>query len=114
MQFSSHEFPFLSLHERRDRSNEFINSAIETALMLKGIFNLPLHALQICIDWLFSMMGVDLRSPNYTSISKRVRTLSVDYLQPPKNSVDNLVIDAYLCQSLWRRGMKGSQAWQRR
>lgn len=31
---------------RRGRSNEFSDSAIEMALMWKGIFNLPLRALQ--------------------------------------------------------------------
>jgi hypothetical protein len=79
---------------RRGRSNEFSDSAIETALMLKGIFNLPLRALQGFIDSLFSLMDVDLRSPNYTSISKRARTVEVNYRQPPKGSVAHLVIDA--------------------
>lgn len=59
---------------RRGRSNEFSDAAIETALMLKGIFNLPFRAPQGFIDSLFSLMDVDLRSPNYTSISKRART----------------------------------------
>lgn len=39
-------------------------------------------------------MDVDLRSPNYTSISKRARTVEVNYRRPPKGSVAHLVIDA--------------------
>lgn len=56
--------------DRRGRSKEFSDSAIETALMLKGIFNLPLRALQGFIDSLFNLRDADLRSLNYTRISK--------------------------------------------
>lgn len=37
----------------RGRSNEFSDIAIETALMLKGIFNLPLRALHVHITGIY-------------------------------------------------------------
>lgn len=109
-----------TLSGRRGRSNEFSDSAIETALMLKGIFNLPLRALQGFIDSLFSLMDVDLRSPNYTSISKRARTVEVNYRHPPKGSVAHLVIDAtgvkVFGEGEWKvrkHGSEGRRTWRK-
>ena len=45
-------------HGRRGRGFH----AIETALMLKGLFNLPLHALEGFINSLFKLMAVPLKS----------------------------------------------------
>ncbi|WP_373689595.1 transposase [Photobacterium pectinilyticum] len=45
-----------------ERYNYFSDFMLETALMLKGKFKLPLRALQGFIDSLFGLMGVDLVS----------------------------------------------------
>lgn len=74
------------LSGRRWRCNEFSDTAIETALMLKGIFNLPLRALQGFTDSLFELMDVELRSPNYSRISKRVRTINAKYRPQSRGS----------------------------
>ncbi|WP_435433659.1 transposase [Vibrio agarivorans] len=47
--------------------------------MIKGIFSLPLSALQGFIDSIFTLMNVPLRSPNYTSISMHLKTVPVKY-----------------------------------
>ncbi|AVV83763.1 transposase [Shewanella putrefaciens] len=47
--------------------------AIETALMIKGIFSLSLRALEGFLNSLFTLMNVPLTSPDYTSISKRAK-----------------------------------------
>jgi len=109
-----------TLSGRRGRSNEFSNTAIETALMLKGIFNLPLRALQGFIDSLFELMDVDLRSPNYSSISKRARTIDVKYRPQSRGPVAHLVIDAtgvkVFGEGEWKvrkHGSEGRRTWRK-
>ncbi len=58
-------------HGRRGRGFEFTEVAIENALIVKGVFSLPLRALQGFIDSIFTLMDVPLRSLNDSSISKR-------------------------------------------
>ncbi|MCY9879385.1 IS5 family transposase [Vibrio natriegens] len=83
-----------SHHGKRGRGFQFADTAIETALMIKGIFSLPLRALQGFIDSIFSLMNVPLRSPNYTSISKRSKTIQVKYKNKSKGSVRHIAIDS--------------------
>lgn len=49
----------------------------ETALMFKGVFSLSLFALQGFKDSIFTLMDIPLNSPDYTSISKRSKTVQV-------------------------------------
>ncbi|OWU16012.1 transposase, partial [Vibrio parahaemolyticus] len=81
-------------HGKRGRGFQFSDTAIETALMVKGIFSLPLRALQGFIDSIFALMNVPLRSPNYTSISKRSKTVQVKYKNKSKGSVRHIAIDS--------------------
>ncbi|RJG35767.1 IS5 family transposase, partial [Motilimonas pumila] len=81
-------------HGLRGRGFLFTDTAIETALMIKGIFQLPLRALQGFIDSIFSLMDVPLRSPNYTSISKRAKTVEVKYRAPSRGAVRHIAIDS--------------------
>ena len=81
-------------HGKRGRGFQFSDTAIETALMIKGIFSLPLRALQGFIDSIFTLMRVPLRSPNYTSISKRSKTVQVKYKNKSKGSVRHIAIDS--------------------
>ena len=60
-------------HGRRGRGFHYSDTAIETALMLKGLFNLPLRALEGFINSLFKLMAVPLKSPDYSCISNGPR-----------------------------------------
>ena len=55
-------------HGGRGRGFSYSDVAIETALMVKGIFNLSLRALEGFLNSLFKLMSVPLKSPDYTSI----------------------------------------------
>ncbi|WBA16829.1 IS5 family transposase [Salinivibrio proteolyticus] len=81
-------------HGKRGRGFTFTDGAIETALMVKGIFKLPLRALQGFLDSIFSLMDVPLKSPSYSCISKRAKTVEVNYRLPSCGPVAHLVIDA--------------------
>ena len=50
-------------HGRRGRSPLYTDQAICTALILKGIFKLPLRAVQGLLDSLFELMNVPLCAP---------------------------------------------------
>ena len=45
-------------HGRRGRGFNYSDTAIKTALMIKGLFNLPLRALEGFINSLFKLMAV--------------------------------------------------------
>lgn len=81
-------------HGNRGRGFQFTDVAIETALMIKGVFKLPLRALQGFIDSIFSLMDVPLKSPSYSCISKRAKTVEVHYRLPSRGPVAHVVIDA--------------------
>ena len=81
-------------HGRRGRGFHYSDSAIETALMLKAVFKLPLRALEGFINSLFKLMKVPLQSPDYSCISKRAKTVEIKYRIPSYGPVAHLVIDA--------------------
>lgn len=81
-------------HGRRGRGFHYSDSAIETALMLKAVFKLPLRALEGFINSLFQLMNVPLQSPDYSCISKRAKTVEIKYRLPSHGPVPHLVIDA--------------------
>ncbi len=62
--------------------------------MVKGIFKLPLRALQDFLDSIFGLMDVPLKSPSYSCISKRAKTVEVNYRLPSRGPVAHVVIDA--------------------
>lgn len=68
--------------------------AIETALMIKGIFSLSLRALEGFLNSLFTLMNVPLTSPDYTSISKRAKAVNVKYRNPSRGPIMHVVVDA--------------------
>ncbi|GGB21819.1 hypothetical protein GCM10007414_39010 [Agarivorans gilvus] len=62
--------------------------------MIKGVFKLPLRALEGFINSLFCLLKVDLKSPDYSCISKRAKTVEVNYRLPSQGPAAHLVIDA--------------------
>ena len=78
---------------QRGRDKQFSDSAITTALMIQAAFGLSLRQTQGFIDSIFALMGVELRSPTYSSISKRAKDVTID-IRRPKGPVAHLVFDA--------------------
>ncbi|WP_034281715.1 IS5 family transposase [Aeromonas salmonicida] len=81
-------------HGRRGRGFHYSDRAIETELMLKSVFKLPLRALDGFINSLFQLTDVPLQSPDYSCISKRPKQVNIQYRLPSKGQVAHLVIDA--------------------
>ena len=68
--------------------------AIETALMVKGIFNLSLRATEGFLNSIFQLLDVPLCSPDYSCISKRAKTVEVAYRNRSRGPITHLAIDA--------------------
>ncbi|WP_420788803.1 IS5 family transposase [Shewanella algae] len=81
-------------HGGRGRGFQFSDTAIETALMLKGIFKLSLRATEGFINSLFQLMKIPLIAPDYSCISKRAKTVNVKYRNPSRGAVAHVVVDA--------------------
>jgi len=100
-------------HGKRGRGFQFSDVAIETALMVKGVFSLPLRSLQGFIDSIFSLMNVPLRSPNYSSISKRAKTVEIKYRNLTRGAIRHIAIDStglkVFGEGEWKVKMHGSE-----
>lgn len=81
-------------HGRRGGGFQYSDTVIETALMIKGIFSLPLRALQGFIDSIFELLDVPLTSPDYTCISKRSKTVQVKYRNRSRGAIRHIAIDS--------------------
>jgi hypothetical protein len=81
-------------HGRRGRGYIYSDVAIETALVVKGVFNLSLRALEGFTNSVFHLMDVPLTSPSYNCISKRAKTVDIKYRAPSRGSVGHVVIDS--------------------
>ena len=81
-------------HGKRGRGFQYSDTAIETALMIKGIFSLPLRALQGFIDSIFELLDVPLTSPDYTCISKRSKTVQVKFRNKSRGAIRHIAIDS--------------------
>jgi len=81
-------------HGRRGRGYIYSDVAIETALVIKGVFNLSLRALEGFTNSIFQLMDVPLSSPSYSCISKRAKTVEVKYRAKSHGSVSHVVIDS--------------------
>jgi hypothetical protein len=67
--------------------------AITTVLVIKRVFRLTLRAAQDFIDSIFSLMNVPLRCPDYTSVSKRAKSVNVSFKTPTRGEIAHLAVD---------------------
>ena len=61
---------------RRGAQWKFSDSAIETALTLRLVFNLPLRQAEGLLRSILSLMSIDLEAPDHTTLSRRSQSLS--------------------------------------
>ncbi|WP_409161753.1 IS5 family transposase [Pectobacterium sp. B2J-2] len=78
----------------RGRPQRYSDLAITTVLMIKRIFRLTLRAAQGFIDSIFSLMSLPLRCPDYSSVSKRAKSVTVCFKAPSRGQIAHLVIDS--------------------
>ncbi len=81
-------------HGGRGRGHTYSDHAIQTALAIKGIFGLSLRASEGFINSIFELMAIDIKSPDYSCLSKRAKTVDVAYRLPARGPVMHLAIDS--------------------
>ena len=72
----------------------FPYTAIETALAIKEVFNLPLRATEGFLNSVFTLMDVPCRSPGYSYLSKRAKIVEVNYKKTSRGPIAHVVVDA--------------------
>ncbi|HHL2184321.1 TPA: IS5 family transposase, partial [Escherichia coli] len=78
----------------RGRPQRYSDLAITTVLVIKRVFRLTLRAVQGFIDSIFALMNVPLRCPDYTSVSKRAKSVNVSFKTSTRGEIAHLVIDS--------------------
>ena len=68
--------------------------AIETALTLRLLFHLPLRQAEGFLTSLCHLMGLDLRSPDHTTLSRRGQHLNLTRRRVPRRAALHLFIDS--------------------
>ena len=68
----------------RGAPSKYSDLAIETALTLRLLFHLPLRQAEGFLTSLFHLMGLDLRSPDHTTLSRRGQHLNLTPRATPK------------------------------
>jgi len=78
----------------RGRPQRYSDLAITTVLVIKRVFRLTLRAAQGFIDSIFALMDVPLYCPDYSSVSKRAKSVNVSFKTPTRGEIAHLVIDS--------------------
>lgn len=90
------------------RPYTYSDVAIETVLTIQAYLRLPLRALQGFIEAWFASAGLDLKCPDYTTLCRRRKTLTIRLRHTAAQGPLHLVVDA--------TGLKirGEGEWKRR
>lgn len=109
-----------STPERRGRPLHYTDMAITTVLMMKRVFNLSLRALQGFVDSIFTLMKLPLRCPDYSLVSRRAQTVSINIKTPTRGEIAHLVIDGtglkVFGEGEWKvkkHGAEGRRVWRK-
>lgn len=69
--------------------------AIQTALLIRSVFSLPLRSCQGFLTSVITLLGFDLEVPDYSTLCRRQRTLELPPVQiPPGHEPLHLVVDS--------------------
>ena len=104
----------------RGAQRKYSDVAIETALTLRLIFHLPLRQAEGLLTSLFVLMGLDLRSPDHTTLSRRGRHLDVTLRGGSRRGGLHLIIDStglsIAGEGEWaaaKHGGRGTRGWKK-
>ncbi|MCP5067636.1 MAG: IS5 family transposase [bacterium] len=104
----------------RGAQPKFSDLAIETALTLRLVFHLPLRQAEGFLRSVLRSMGLDLESPDHTTLSRRGQSLARDLRAVPNQGPIHLLIDssglAAFGEGEWaaaKHGAKGRRGWRK-
>ena len=79
---------------QRGAQYTFSEVAIQTALTLRLIYHLPLRQTEGFVASILVLMGLAIRVPDHTTLSRRQADLTVDWPLQPTDQPRHLVVDA--------------------
>ena len=79
---------------QRGRQNTFSDLAIQTALMVRLVYALPLRQTEGFLKSILALMGVVLRVPDHTTLCRRQGDLNVDLPVQSRHEPIHLVVDS--------------------
>lgn len=79
---------------RRGRRCIYADVAILCSLMLREVYHLPLRATQGLLSSLLHLLEVDLPIPHYSTLSRRARTLEVNFSLVARSGPRHLIVDS--------------------
>jgi len=105
---------------RRGAQRKFSDHAIETALTLRLVFNLPLRQAEGFLRSVLSLMSVELEAPDHTTLSRRSQDLHVDLHRVAVGKPIHLMVDStglsIVGEGEWaaaKHGRRGRRAWKK-
>ena len=103
----------------RGAQRKYSDLAIESALTLRLLFHLPLRQAEGFLSSLFVLMGLALRSPDHTTLSRRGQHLDLTLRHVPKRAGLHLIIDStglsIVGEGEWaaaKHGGRGTRGWK--
>jgi len=82
-------------NKKRGRQKEYSNLAIEQFLMIRCLLGLRLRQTEGFINYLFEILGFDIKSPDYTTVSKRGKKLGLSMDLPDEaEEFDHVAMDS--------------------
>ena len=80
---------------KRGGQRKYSDVAIETALALRLVFNLPLRQAEGFLRSLLALMGLHLEAPDHTTLSRRSQQLDVRLRRPAATKKGtHLIVDS--------------------
>jgi hypothetical protein len=105
---------------KRGGQRKFSDQAIETALVLRLVFNLPLRQAEGFLRSVLSLMALDLETPDHTTISRRSQQLDVGLRLAATRGRLHLIVDStglsIAGEGEWaaaKHGGRGKRAWKK-
>ena len=103
----------------RGAQRRYSDLAIESALTLRLLFHLPLRQAALFLTLVFVLMGLDLRSPDHTTLSRRGQHLDLTLRGVPRRAGLHLIIDStglsIVGEGEWaaaKHGGRGTRGWK--
>ena len=98
---------------------QYSDLAIETALTLRLIFHLPLRQTEGVLTSIFGMLGLDLSTPDHTTLSRRGQHLDLPLRRAPAGAGLHLIVDStglsIVGEGEWaaaKHGGRGRRGWK--
>ena len=99
------------------RQQKYSDLAIETVLTLRLLFHLPLRQAEGFVSSLFQLMGLNLPTPDHTTLSRRAKTLNIRIKRRTSNKPIHLIVDSTGLsihgEGPWATGRKRRRGWRK-